>query len=462
MSAPLVLFSFSMLTVVLTLAFRNDARAASTLASVGTLISALFIFFVPIDQAAEIFGNTFRLEPAWRLLGRALVLDQVTQPMVGFLYLSASFLLLPAWLAGGSRYFPALAVVMSTAAGAALMARPFLYAAIFIEFTAIVAGLILVTRKTPRNLGALRLLTLYTLGMLIILITGWLLDQGGITSATTGMINRATMMMIFGIALLILVPPFHIWLINASTEANPYALSFVVITLQSSALFFLLRFLDVYPWLRENQLTFQSIRAGGMVCMIVGVLFAASQRDLRKVLAFMIVADIGFALLSTGVGTSAGYQLALGMTASRIVSLGVLSLGLSLLIEPSPGWPVVYDTYAGSVMARLAVFVGMLSLSGFPLTAGFPGRWSLMTVLMDSGSINAYLGFVAYLSLTVVTLWWGYKLFRGGIRGGWMQVNLENSFLLLGVAVIFLLGLFPQLTYPWIVELVSGLTRLFG
>ncbi|MGD8620981.1 MAG: proton-conducting transporter membrane subunit [Anaerolineales bacterium] len=462
MSAPFLLLIITIVTIGLVLLARNDPRLASFLAAGGSMIIAVMIFFVPIDQAIDIFGAGFKLEPDWQLLGRALVLDEGTQPMVGFLFLSGAFLLLPAWLSRCSRFFPALALATLSVAAAALMARPFLYAAIFIEFTAIGGGLILVSRQAPQNLGALRLLILYTLAMLIILITGWVLDQGSITSATTQIANRTTLALIFGIAVLILIPPFHIWLVNASEEANPYELSFVVLILQSSALFFLYRFMDVYPWLRESELAFRALRVGGALCLGVGALFATSQRDLRKVLAYLIVADIGFTLLAIGSSTTEGYRLALGMTASRIVSLGVLSLGLSILIADRNPRTLLTQPPSSLTISRLVVLVGLLSLTGFPLTSGFPGRWSFITTLLDSNSLSSYLVVLAYFSLCVLALWWGYRLLKTGIRVDGNVLSVDKIVMTLGMGIILLLGIFPQLTYPWVVELVSGLTRLFG
>lgn len=462
MSAPFFLLSITLLTITFSIALRNNPRAASIAAASGSFLCGILIFFVPIDQAIDLFGVSVKWEPALQLLGRALVLDEGTQPMVGFIYLSTGFLLLPAWLSGGSRYFPALALATATAAASALMARPFLYAAIFIEFAAIGGGLILVSRRAPRNLGALRLLVLYTLAMLIILITGWVLDQGSITSTTTVVADRTTLALIFGIAVLILMPPFHIWLINASQEANPYALAFVVLLLQSAAIFFLFRFLDVYAWLRENQLAFQALRVGGILCLAVGVPLAASQKALQKVFAYMIIADIGFTLLAISTASTAGYRLALGMTASRIISLGVLSLGFSILDSQDVEAKTPIQTGAHAFVPRIVVFAGMLSLSGFPLTAGFPGRWSLLTNLIPANSVYAYLVFLAYLGFCGTAIWWGYRLLRDQKAWEPGPFSLEQIFLTSGLLIILLLGLFPQLTYPWIVDLVSGLTRLFS
>lgn len=462
MSAPLILFGLSALTVSLAFFSRNAVRTASFVGFFGTLVSAAFVLLAPIDKAIEVGGLSFKLEPFFQVLGRALVLDGATQPMVGFLYLTGCFLLLPSWLAGGSRYFPTLAVVMLAVTAAALMAVPFLYAAIFIEFSAIGGGLILVSRRTPQNLGALRLLTLYTLALLIILITGAILDQGNITSATTEVAERTTLLFIFGVAVLILVPPFHIWFVNASQEANPYALAFVVLILQSAALFLLFRFLDAYPWLRESTLAFQAIRVGGVLCLLVGVLFAASQRDLRKVLAYMIVADIGFTMFAIASSTPTGFRLALGMTASRTVSLGVFSLGLSMLELNGTRSPAEKASSQPAGLTRLFVLAGMLSLAGFPLTAGFPGRWSLLTVLLGANTPSTYLVLGAYFALSLLAFWWGYKLLGRQHDLIWIGARLESFYLIAGIGIILLLGIFPQLTYPWVADLADGLSRLFG
>jgi formate hydrogenlyase subunit 3/multisubunit Na+/H+ antiporter MnhD subunit len=157
-----------------------------------------------------------------------------------------------------------------------------------------------------------------------------------------------------------------------------------------------------------------------------------------------------------------GYRLAIGMTASRIVSLGVLSLGLSIMLADRNDQILTLDPLELDLLPRVVVFVGMLSLSGFPLTAGFPGRWSLLTNLMDTNSPLGYTVFMAYLGLSVLTIWWGYRLLHSGFQIVWEGISAEQLFTVMGVLLILMLGIFPQLTYPWVVDLVSGLTRLFG
>jgi len=123
-----------------------------------------------------------------------------------------AFLLPAAWLVNVSRFFPSVALLILAIVAASLMVDPFVFAAVFIELAAMGAVFVLVTQKHPRSTGATRMLILYTFAMLSILFTGSLLEVAGITSATPVLAMRVTFMLGFGFAILMTVPPFHLWL----------------------------------------------------------------------------------------------------------------------------------------------------------------------------------------------------------------------------------------------------------
>src|SRR3970282_1512997 len=150
MSAPFLLFSSSALLTLVTGLLRRRLIAAA-------IVSPLSIMCLNL-----------KLSATWSVLGRSFPLDQGARPSVGFLYLSGAFLFGGGWAVNPNRYFfPAGVLSLALVAGS-LLIQPFVFAAVFLELTAMAAVLILATVEYPAQRGGLRLLSLYTLAMMAI------------------------------------------------------------------------------------------------------------------------------------------------------------------------------------------------------------------------------------------------------------------------------------------------------
>jgi len=302
MSAGLIIFLFTFIYALLCLVLRHQRMASALAAAIGAGSIAAFVLLVPFDEAF-LFGEiSIKFASEWIILGRMFSLSANVRPLIGFLYLAGAFLLPAAWLVNANRFFPSVALLILAIVAASLMVDPFVFAAVFIELAAMGAVFVLVTQQHPRSAGATRMLILYTFAMISILFTGSLLEVAGITSATPLLATRVTFMLGFGFAILMTVPPFHLWLPKSAEESDPYILVFILVILQSAGFFFLLRFLDGYVWLREQTLIYDGIRIAGVITTILAVLLSASQRDIKKVIAYALLVDLGVILMSARIG----------------------------------------------------------------------------------------------------------------------------------------------------------------
>lgn len=462
MSAGLIIFLFTVIYSLLCLVLRHQRMASAFTAAIGAGSIAAFVLLVPFDEAF-LFGDiSIKFASEWIILGRMFSLSENVRPLIGFLYLAGAFLLPAAWLVNVNRFFPSVALLILAIVTASLMVDPFVFAAVFIELAAMGAVFVLVTQQHPRSTGATRMLILYTFAMLSILFTGSIMEVAGITSATPVIAMRVTFMLGFGFAILMTVPPFHLWLPKTAEESDPYILVFILIILQSAGFFFMLRFLDSYVWLREQTLMFDGIRIAGIITTLLAVVLSASQRDIRKLIAYALLVDLGVMLIALGSGTEDGIRLALSLSAVRVIALGVLALGLSNLCNAEPLGSQMRGVGYKMPFAAAAFLVGLLSVAGTPLTAGFPVRWSLLTEVLQADKLAAGTVLFSMVGLGVLVIRWAAIFFGKGDGENVITMSKEpRIFLLGGIILMLLLGLFPQLVFPWVEDVASGLKNLF-
>jgi formate hydrogenlyase subunit 3/multisubunit Na+/H+ antiporter MnhD subunit len=464
MSAPLVILMITGVLAIAVAMFRNRPRLQAAISATGSVLLAIFALWITLDDPFMILGLAVKITSTWRILGRALILDESNRAAVGFLYLAGGFIFGGAWVARPNRNLYYVGLLCLGSVAASFLIQPFLFAALFLEFTAMGAVLILVSPETPSRRGGLRLLILYTLAMMAILIAGWMLDNLGVTSATPELAERATMLLALGFAVIMAVPPFHLWLPTAAEKANPYAISFVTVLLQSAGLFFLLRFLDSYTWLRSVPGLFEMIRWVGIAMVCFGSMLTIAQRSFSKVMAYALITDFGVMLLAVGTGIPEGYRLALGLSGVRVVNLAVWAMGSARILDHPGGdhFQVLQGAAYRSPIGATSALIGLASMAGFPLTAGFPGRWALLSTLATVDLLAGWAIILALLCTGAATLRWTNTFLGSPLDERIKSSTItETLFLVGGIAMCILLGAFPQLLYPWVTEAAAGMAQLF-
>lgn len=167
-----------------------------------------------------------------------------------------------------------------------------------------------------------------------------------------------------GLAVRTAVIPFHGWLPDAHASA-PHSVSALLSGAMIKVSFFIqwriLMTLDA-PWLREGFLWLGAVSAS------VGVVFALSQSDAKRLLAWHSVSQIGYVLAAFGVGTRAGL-LAAGLHAAAhaaFKSLLFLSVGCAVDARGSRNAYSLRGAFRGIPEAGLAFAAGALAIAAIP------------------------------------------------------------------------------------------------
>ena len=227
--------------------------------------------------------------------------------------------------------------------------------------------------------------------------------------------------------------PLHVWLPDAMEGPTPVSALIHAATMVAAGVFLVAR---VYPLMSATPPGAGTVSAALQVVAWVGTItavFAASiavaQTDIKRILAYSTVSQLGFMMLGLGVG---GVAVGMFHLITHAFFKALLFLGAGSVIHGCQDeqdirrmgglrklMPVTFVTYA----------VGMLALSGFPLV--FSGFWSKEEILHHAqGWITSapfYVGvFAALLTAFYMTRQVCYVFF-GPVRGAGGKVHISAA-----------------------------------
>jgi NADH-quinone oxidoreductase subunit N len=210
--------------------------------------------------------------------------------------------------------------------------------------------------------------------------------QLSITHTPSAMLLAGLALLIVGFAFKIAAVPFHMWAPDVYDGAPTPVTAFMATGVKAAAFAALFRVMyqafagvaawhDIVWWL-------------AIITMVGGNLFALGQRSVKRMLAYSSVAHAGYLLVALNAGGAAGTSAFLVyVVVYTLMSLGAFAV---LAAKGRAGESdVTIDDLAGLAARRprlaFALAVCMLSLLGFPGTAGFIGKWYILLAATSAG-----------------------------------------------------------------------------
>ena len=433
-------------------------RSVELLVALLTCGIVLMILSQPPNAPLSLLGTEIETNAPLNVLGRTLQVRSTDRTTLLLLFLGAGVLFACAWgVAQSWSYIPVGMGVLSLLS-AALMIRPFVFAALAFEAAAAVSVLMIQAERTGERstLGATRYLTVTTLALPLFLGAGYVIRQA---TAISDPIEQAAAfvpavdMLLLGFAFLLGALPLFTWIHGVAKQAPPLATAFLVTVANSAALLLLLDFYEEYAWFAHNPTLVSVLQFGGMLLIVMGGVLAWAQNSFARVLACALMIDIGSMLLAAGSASPIGVGAIAFNILARALSLGLFGIGLSILRQRAYGSDRFDDIRGLGFEHRWAAFAlgaGGLSLVGLPGTIGFVARW------MSARAIGTYdVNGMAVMVLACVSLSVG--VVRGMMRlfdASWREAAQRNrnaasptviemvTLLVMGSAVLFF-GLFP-------------------
>jgi NADH-quinone oxidoreductase subunit L len=229
-------------------------------------------------------------------------------------------------------------------------------------------------------------------------------DQAGSMSST--MINLVGLGLLGGAVAKSAQIPLHTWLPDAMEGPTPVSALIHAATMVTAGVYLLVRASPIFELAPDVQ--HLAAILGAITLLVAGVI-ALVQWDIKRVIAYSTMSQIGYMFLAAGIGAY-GYAIFHLMTHAFFKALLFMSAGL--VIHHLDGEQDIRKMGGlKSVMPRthLAFLVGSLSLAGIPIFAGF---WSKDGIIASAFAMDDALGAVLYAAGLVGALLTGLYAFR--------------------------------------------------
>ncbi len=228
--------------------------------------------------------------------------------------------------------------------------------------------------------------------------------------AHTRTVITAVAFIVVGVCLKLALFPLHLWLPNAYTYAPSSVSALMAATSTKVAVYVLIRFLyGIFGVdFAFGQLPLSLVLAGlAVVGMLVASAVAINQGDVKRVLAYSSVAQIGYAVAGLSLASALGLTAALLHLFNHALMKGALFMALGAIAWRVGGTSIEQFKGLGRAMPwTLAAFVaGSLSLIGVPLTVGFISKWYLVLAALEQGWWWLVVAILTSSLMSVVYVW---------------------------------------------------------
>jgi NADH-quinone oxidoreductase subunit N len=219
-------------------------------------------------------------------------------------------------------------------------------------------------------------------------------------------------LLLVGFAFKVSAVPFHMWTPDAYQGAPAVVTAFMSAGVKAAAFAAFARvFLSAFGSLQAQWEPLVWMLSAAS--MILGVAVGVVQRNVRRMLAYSSIAHAGYLLMAMAAGNETGKGAILFyLLTYAITSIG--AFGVTALVATRGAASDDLSDYAGLArrqpLLAMVMTVFLLSLGGFPPTAGFIGKWYLFSAAVNAGDYGlAIIGVLAsvvsvYFYLRVVVM----------------------------------------------------------
>jgi NADH-quinone oxidoreductase subunit L len=244
--------------------------------------------------------------------------------------------------------------------------------------------------------------------------------------------------------------PLYTWLPDAMAGPTPVSALIHAATMVTAGIYMIARSNALYDL---APMALNLVAVIGLATALLGATIALYQNDIKKVLAYSTVSQLGFMFLALGVGA---YTTGVFHVMTHAFFKALLFLGAGSVIHAMGGEQDI--TRMGGLKKKLPItyitfLIGVLAISGFPFTSGFVSKDEILMAVYEHNKLYFYLAAFAAVLTAVYMFRLLMLVFMGGFRGSQEQEHhLHESppaitVPLIVLAILALFGGFVQLPH---------------
>ena len=268
--------------------------------------------------------------------------------------------------------------------------------------------------------------------------------------------------------------PLHVWLPDAMEGPTPVSALIHAATMVAAGVFLIAR---IFPLMAADQVlkdvplhALTIVAFIGAITALMGAVIAVAQNDIKRILAFSTVSQLGYMMLAIGVGawtagifhllTHAFFKALLFLGAGSVIHAAHHEQDIRALGGLRGPMKITFATFA----------IGMMALAGVPFL--FSGFWSKEAILHGAHAWDvSHLPFYAAIVAVVLTAFYNTRLmaevFFGKARSHASEHAHENGPAMTVPLVILAtfaitLGFLGTPAYPWLQAMLEGKHAVHG
>ena len=317
---------------------------------------------------------------------------------------------------------------------------------VFWELLALSSTLLVWSAMTDQSYRAgMRYLVIHLLGgvLLMVGVIGHIADTGSVTFTAMTLDSPMHWMILAGFLMNAGAPPLSAWLPDAYPEASPTGMVFLSAFTTKTAVYVLLR---GFPG--ADILIFI-----GLYMIFYGIVYALLENDMRRILAYSIVNQVGFMLCGIGIGTELSLNGAAAHAFAHIIykALLLMSAGSVLYMTGKRKCTELGGLFRSMPLTTICGIIGALSISAFPLTSGFISKAMISQAAADETMAMVWFLLTAgsagvFLHAGVKFPWFVFFQKDSGLRPPDPPLNMRLAMILCAFLCIAI-GIWPAPLY---------------
>jgi len=258
--------------------------------------------------------------------------------------------------------------------------------------------------------------------------------------------NFDAAMILIGILINAAAPPVSAWLSDSYPEASPTGSVFLSAFTTKTAVLALILLFPGEPLLIGI----------GLFMVMYGIIYALLENNIRRILAFSIVNQVGFMVCAVGIGTEMAINGAAAHAFAHIIYKALLFMSAGVVVYRT-GLNRCSDVgglFRTMPLTAICGIVGALAISGFPLTSGFTTKTLISQAAANEAMVLGYFLLAAasagvFLHAGIKFPWFVFFQRDSGLRPKDAPWNMAAAMLVFAFLCV-LLGVAPELLYRFL------------